>query len=225
MLIDCPECGQKVSDQAGSCPQCGHPIAAAVAKPAAVDSHRRGRSSVFCGAAFVMLVLAAMSPRILVTIPVGLTVILAAISLVRRERLAMLSLIVIGLALWLAYEATNEMSVIMAGTPSAVISETPAAEDLGSVEIADWNWHADPLFGSRGTIKWNVEVHNRSTRNIRSVKVEFTTYDKGGKLVASTFAFVEAIPAGATRGTNSFADLYGTEKTATVQPSTVQYER
>ena len=62
-----------------------------------------------------MLVLAAMSPRILVTIPVGLTVILAAISLVRRERLAMLSLIVIGLALWLAYEATNEMSVIMAG--------------------------------------------------------------------------------------------------------------
>lgn len=172
-----------------------------------------------------MLVLAALSPRILVTIPVGLTVILAAISLVRRERLAMLSLIVIGLALWLAYEATSEMSAIMAGTPSAVVSEAPAAEDLGSVEIADWNWHADPPFGTHGTIKWNVEVHNKSTRNIRSVKVDFTTYDKSGKLVASTFAFLEAIPAGATRGTNSFADLYGTEKTASVQPSTVHYER
>ena len=39
MLIDCPECGQKVSDQAGSCPRCGHPIAAAVAKPAAVKTY------------------------------------------------------------------------------------------------------------------------------------------------------------------------------------------
>jgi hypothetical protein len=193
-----------------------HPIAA-VAAVAAPVLQRRGRSSVFCGVAFVMLVLAALSPRILVIVPVGLTVVLAAISLVRRERLAMLSLIVIGLAVWLAYEATSEMSTI--------ISETPSAEDLDSVEVADWNWHADPLFGSRGTIKWNVEVHNKSTRNMRSVKVEFTTYDAGGKLVASTFAFVDAIPAGGTRGANSFAELYGTEKTAKVQPSTIQYER
>jgi hypothetical protein len=219
MLIDCPECGQKVSDQARACPQCLRPIAAA-AKPADLAipvSQRRGRSSVFCGVAFVMLVLAALSPRILVVVPVGLTVVLAAISLVRRERLAMLSLIVIGLAVWLAYEATSEMS--------AIISETPSVENLDSAEVADWNWHADPIFGSRGTIKWNVEVHNKSTRNIRSAKVEFTTYDGGGKLVASTFAFVDAIPAGGTRGANSFADLYGTEKTALVRLSTVQYER
>jgi hypothetical protein len=219
MLIDCPECGQKISDQAGACPKCGHPVAA-LAKPAAVApsvSQRRARSSVFCGIAFVMLVLAALSPRILVVVPVALTVVLAAISLVRRERLAMLSLIVIGLAVWLAYEATSEMSAITSGTPSA--------EDLASVEIADWNWHADPSYGSHGTVRWNVEVRNKSTRNVRSARVEFATYDAEGKLVTSTFTYVDAIPAGGTRGDNSFAEFYGTEKTAKTRLSSVQYEQ
>lgn len=31
MLLDCPECGHRVSDRAAACPQCGFPVAAEVA--------------------------------------------------------------------------------------------------------------------------------------------------------------------------------------------------
>ena len=31
-LIECPECGQNVSDRANACPNCGYPISAMIAK-------------------------------------------------------------------------------------------------------------------------------------------------------------------------------------------------
>ena len=36
-LIDCPECGAKVSDSAPACPKCGFPIAANIARTAATE--------------------------------------------------------------------------------------------------------------------------------------------------------------------------------------------
>lgn len=32
MLVNCPECGSRISDRAESCPQCGHPISASLAR-------------------------------------------------------------------------------------------------------------------------------------------------------------------------------------------------
>ena len=36
-LIDCPECGDRVSDSAPACPKCGFPIAANIAKTSASE--------------------------------------------------------------------------------------------------------------------------------------------------------------------------------------------
>jgi hypothetical protein len=105
----------------------------------------------------------------------------------------------------------NEM-----GSPSSAVS-TDAAE------VVSWNWRPDPNFGSRGTIRWNVEIRNKSDRNIRSVKVQFSTYDSTGSLIASTFTFVDAIPPGDTRSGSSFADWYRTEKNATVKIAEVYF--
>ena len=100
-------------------------------------------------------------------------------------------------------------------------STTAASSKLqphaSTVEIADWNWNVDPNFGTDGTIKWNVQVRNKSSRNVKSVRVEFTTFDAAGALVSTTFTYVHAIPAGGTRSDASYADLYGTETRAQVQ--------
>jgi len=98
-----------------------------------------------------------------------------------------------------------------------------SAANLDAAGIVGWNWRKDPNFGTHGVIKWNVEVQNKSTRNISSVRVEFTSYDKTGKLVASTFAYVHAIPPGQSRADQSFADLYGTEDRANVRIAEVTF--
>jgi hypothetical protein len=134
----------------------------------------------------------------------------AVMALFRKERAPGLAVITIVAALGLV--ALNQADLT-----------APTSSNLQAAEIADWNWQKDPTFGGRGTIKWNVVVRNKSDQNIRNAKVEFTTYDKNGKLVASTFAFVDAIPPGQSRSTNSFADFYGTEVTAKTQLGEVYF--
>jgi hypothetical protein len=111
--------------------------------------------------------------------------------------------LVLGIGLW----ALNEMPI----NSSLAASRS---SNLDAAEIVDFNWRKDPDFGTHGTIKWNVQVRNKSSKNIESVKVEFTTYDAAGKLVAATFAYVSAIPAGQIRAEDSYADLYKTEDNA-----------
>jgi hypothetical protein len=96
---------------------------------------------------------------------------------------------------------------------------------LDAAEITDWNWQKDPDFGTDGTIKWNVQVRNKSSANIESIKVDFITYDKEGKLVASSFTYLHAIPPGEARTRKSYADLYMTEARAVVQISEVRLAR
>ncbi len=45
-LIDCPECGAKVSDSAPACPKCGFPIAANIAKTGAAAQPEATKPSV-----------------------------------------------------------------------------------------------------------------------------------------------------------------------------------
>jgi hypothetical protein len=110
-------------------------------------------------------------------------------------------------------------------TAAKVDLAAPTSSNLSAAKIDDWNWRQDASFGSRGTIKWNVKVRNKSDRNISSAKVELTTYDSQGKLVASTFTYVQAIPPGEVRSSDSFADLYRTEQRAVVQLTEVRFAR
>jgi hypothetical protein len=96
-------------------------------------------------------------------------------------------------------------------------------QNLETAEIVDWNWSSDPDFGSNGAIKWNVQVRNKSAKPMSLVKVEFTTYDKAGKLIASDFTYVQAIPAGQSRSDESYADYHGTEDEAGVQVAEVTF--
>jgi Protein of unknown function (DUF2939) len=88
------------------------------------------------------------------------------------------------------------------------------SQNLAAAEIVDFNWHKDPNFGTGGAIMWNVQVRNKSSTNIESLKVEFTTYDAAGKVIASAFTYISAIPPGQTRADESYADLYNTENNA-----------
>jgi len=105
-------------------------------------------------------------------------------------------------------------------TSATTVSQPPPATTYA--EVVDWNWKKDPSFGTDGTIKWNVQIRNKSNQYFDNVRVEFTTYDASERLVSSTFTYVDAIPPGGTRSESSFADLYGTEEKATIQVISVR---
>jgi hypothetical protein len=108
------------------------------------------------------------------------------------------------------------------GTSSGAPSD-PAA--MAAVKLDDWNWSANPDFGGKGAIVWHASVRNVSDKYVESVKVELTTYDASGKLVASDFTYVDAIPPGETRSKEGYADYYGTEGNATAQITDVRFAR
>lgn len=153
------------------------------------------------------------TPRILVILPVMAVIILAIVSLVRKEKSAVFPAAIIAAAIGFLLVSESEMQSL---TPAA-----PAAADVA--RISDWNWNVDPSFGTNGTIKWNVSVQNTSDRPIEMARVDFATYDASGKLIATTFTYVHAIPPGGTRSESSFADLYGNEAKANVTLSSVDF--
>ena len=95
--------------------------------------------------------------------------------------------------------------------------------NLDAAEISDWNWRKDASFGTDGTIHWTVQIRNTSGRYIESVRVEFTTYDSSGKLVSTTFTYVDAIAPGGTRSESSYADYYRTEEKAATVITNVRF--
>lgn len=215
MLIECPECKRQVSDQAESCPHCGHPMKQAT-PPAPTAEKKERNAPIFLVLSIIAFVLTLNTPKLLLFFPLMATLGCAVISLFRNEKGR------IGAVLVLLFTGgLFVLSELGGGIPQAKV----ASQHLDAAEIAEWNWRKDPNFGTRGTIKWNVQVRNKSSENIRTVKVEFTTYDKGGKLVASTFTYVSAIPPGQTRSSESYADLYRTEERANVQITEVNLSR
>lgn len=215
MLIECPECKREVSDQATSCPHCGHPLKASSQEVPRAPVKERN-APIFLVLSVIALVLTFSTPRLLLFFPLMGTLGCAAISLFRKEKgwPGALVVLLLGIGLW----ALGEMG-------SAVSTAGRNSPNLDAAEIVDFNWRKDPNFGTRGTIKRNVQVRNKSSQNISTAKVEFTTYDGAGKLVASTFTFVSAIPAGQTRASESYADLYGTEQRANAVIADVRFAR
>ena len=120
----------------------------------------------------VALAVTISTPKIFVAMPLLATLGFAVISFVRKEKFRVVSFVVFGLGLWTL--------VWSAGGPGS----SPNSANLDAAEIVDWNWNRDPSFGGKGTIKWHVLVKNKSSRNIRDVRVEFKSFDKDGKFIA-----------------------------------------
>jgi hypothetical protein len=91
----------------------------------------------------------------------------------------------------------------------------PPAADVA--EIVDWNWWQDPAFAGTGAILWDVQIRNTSPQDIRFMTVKFFAYDANGAVATTDKAWVISIPPGETRSGKGYADLHGTEVTATVQ--------
>lgn len=81
MLKKCLECGGAISDQATSCPHCGHPLLAGSS-----STPNQRRSPVFTVLAALGLVLCLFTPRIILVLPLFATVACAVIALFRKER-------------------------------------------------------------------------------------------------------------------------------------------
>lgn len=216
MLTKCPECDGAVSDQAKSCPHCGHPLAESARSEAVVPPHpgaapadRQRRAPVFMVASLFGLFVCLFTPRILLAIPVLATIAFGTVSIFRRERARVMSALVLAAAIGI---------LMLSAGPS--VSEP---SNLGSVEVASWNWKADPGFGNKGAVRWNVEVKNTSQRYIESVRVEITTYDRDDRIVTSDSSYVSGIPPGESRSDQSFATYYGTEDRAAVRVTDVRF--
>ena len=211
-MKNCPECDSATSDQATSCPHCGHPLS-----PQTAFQLKQNRSPVFTVLAALGLLLCLFTPRLILVLPLFGTIACAVIALFRRERARWASTMVIVLALGLLL--FNELD-----SPSGSTSN-PAS--LSSVKIEDWNWRVDPDLGTRGRgrVTWNSSVRNLTDKYIENVRIELTTYDKDGKLIRSTFKYVGEIPPGGTRSKESFINSYGTEEKASIQVTDVRFAR
>lgn len=85
------------------------------------------------------------------------------------------------------------------------------------LEIADWNWYSDPEFGVDGSIIWNVEVRNNTNRYVKTVKVEFSSYDSSEKLITSDFTYVKGLSPGGKGTAKSYTTYFGREKTGRIR--------
>jgi len=90
-------------------------------------------------------------------------------------------------------------------------------------EIVSWNWYTDPSFGSDGSVIWNVQVRNNTTKYVSSLKVEFTTYDAAGNIIETDYTFVSGLSPGGTSSAKSYATYFGGEKKAGIRidPSSI----
>ncbi len=212
MLNNCPACNGTISDLAPSCPHCGHPVASNNA-PHQPKSHVTSTFTILAALGFVICL---FTPRIIVALPIFGTAICAVIALFRKEQARILALILLILTIGLLFLSSFSTSPLSASSDQS---------SLSAVKIEDWNWASDPTFGTKGVVRWNVEIRNLSDRYIESVKVELTTYDKSGKLIATDFTYVDAIPPHDTRSKEGLADYYGTEDTATLKVAEVRFAR
>jgi hypothetical protein len=85
---------------------------------------------------------------------------------------------------------------------------------LTGAAIVNSNWRVDKTFAGSGAVIWTAEVQNTGAQPLESVRVDFSTYDQAGSIVAADVAFTDPIPPGETRAVQGYADYHGTEATA-----------
>ncbi len=226
-LITCAECGAQVSDKAEACPHCGAPIekpaSSKVRRPEVVSltsqevsaGQHKSNAPIFLSLAVIAFLLTLTTPRFLLFFPIMATLGFAVISYFRKEKgrfgAALIFVLTLGLFALSEYGSSLQEQSFQTQHLSGNHSQLDAAE------IVDWNWHKDPSFGTNGTIKWNIQVKNKSEKYLDRIKVELTTYDASNKLIATTSSYVTGIAPGQTRSQNGYMDLYGSEESANAQ--------
>jgi hypothetical protein len=118
MLISCPECKKEVSNEALSCPHCGHPLkpTAELQPPLPI----KGKAPIFLILSVIALVLTLGTPRFLAFFPIMGVLGCAVISLFRKERgkvMAAISLL-LGIGVWVLNEMPRRATVFPNGCRS-----------------------------------------------------------------------------------------------------------
>jgi hypothetical protein len=116
---------------------------------------------------------------------------------------------------------TVSCPIAMTGNKTAVAQLSTAT--TAGIEITSSAWYPDPDFAGEGVIQWVVEVRNTTAQVVEVAKVDFASHDAAGNVLASDFTFVGPIPPGETRANESVADYLGTEATADIQLTEVQF--
>ena len=90
------------------------------------------------------------------------------------------------------------------------------------VQITSSAWYPEPDFGGAGAIEWVVEVRNTTAQVVNLARLDFTSHDAAGTVLASDFTFAGPIPPGETRAAEGLADYLGTEATVDIKVAEVQ---
>jgi Divergent InlB B-repeat domain len=108
----------------------------------------------------------------------------------------------------------------MTGNKTGVAEFNPGAATL---PITTSTYYLDPEFAGTGAVIWVAEVQNTTSQTVETAKINFTSHDNGGNVLASDFTFVGPIPPGETRAGRSFADYHGNEASVDIQVGEVTF--
>lgn len=218
-IVKCKECGHEISTKAEACPQCGA---------------KRKPSSMGCGGLIVVIFLAFV---ILTTIGIVVGPGDQPSGAVRSTSPAVV-------LTKYAHETVNIRQAQSADSPAVGRLVRGDAVQFGSVsgewgrlidgrgfvylpvlenepvpafEIVSSSWVRDPDFGGSGSVIYNVELRNNTSRYVENVRVEITTYDANGSIMTTDFTFVKGLAPGGTGSAKGYATYFGGEETARIR--------
>jgi hypothetical protein len=181
MMISCPECSKEISDAAPSCPHCG-----IVTKPSAPPTEVAATTAtaIFLIAAALAFLLALFTPRIIAVLPILAAVILAIISLVRRERFkaGAIAVIVFSIGLF-ALSASN----LSSPGRSASSATGPNGTAALSFSLTRCEQDSDYMI-AEGT------VTNDSGDSLKDVEAVVSFNDSAGNFITSDDAIIDYNP-------------------------------
>ena len=113
----------------------------------------------------------------------------------------------------------------VAGSAHAAVAQPATSGDKAPLQIVSWNWlklpdHYGP---KKAAVEVVVQVMNKTDRNIGMAQLEFSTFDRKGKIVSTDVFYADAIPAGGSRAAGGYMASYGTETVAKVDVIRVNF--
>lgn len=90
-------------------------------------------------------------------------------------------------------------------------------ESLPEFEIESWRWEKDRDFAGRGTVIYTAVIRNNTGTYRPRLRVEFTTFDRDGRVMDTDFTFATGLSPGGTSSIKGYAVYYGGEADADLQ--------
>lgn len=134
-----------------------------------------------------------------------------------RSLLWVVPLCFVGMCTLISIANVPTSSTTAASSPSGDSRPAAASRAVSPpVKIESWRWEADPNFTSDGAVIFTAVVRNTSSNPIRSVRLEFTSFDAAGRILDTQSDYATGLPPGGTASSKGYATYFGTEKTATL---------